>query len=312
MIVMTLKIAVTGASGFVGRNTIAHLLKEDFEVTAVASPEDEKLFYATNSKFTNISSKFTNIAVESTEVVESLTEILAGNDAVIHLVYVSEPDLSSFERNNTVANQNVINAAMRAGIKKFITNSGLGVVHLGRKRDTTNGYFRMKKRLEDDLVKAWWTAGMHYVIFRPSYIIGKGDELTPMIAQKIRNGETISIVGNGRYRMQPISIRDVVQIYSTCIKWDDFDNQIIDLVGPEKISYIDYVKLVGKIIQREPFVKCLTKQDAINRKAEFGLNEDEINVLMCDEVGDERLLQKTFALQPTPLEEAIEMALEKS
>lgn len=298
-----MKVAVTGASGFVGRNTIDYFLKEDFEVTAVTRPEDETLIYEINSKFMNI-------AVESTEVVEQLTEIFAGNDAVIHLVYVPDSDLELFERKNTVANHNVINAAMRAGIKKFITNSGLGATHLGKKRHTTNGYFRMKKKLEDDLVKAWQTAGMRYIIFRPSYIIGKGDEITPMIAQKIRNGETISIIGNGRYRMQPISIRDVVQIYCTCIKLNDFDNQILDLVGPKKIRYIDYIKLIGKIIQREPLVEYLSKQDAMNQKVEFGLNEDELDVLMCDEIGDERLLQKTFDFQLTPLERAIEEAIE--
>ena len=300
---MTMKVVVTGASGFIGRNTIVYLLKEGFEITAVTRPEDETLIHEINSKFINI-------AVESAKVVEQLTEIFAGNDAVIHLVYVPDPDLELFERKNTVANHNVINAAMRAGIEKFITNSGLGVTHLGRRRHTTNGYFRMKKKLEDDLVKAWQTAGMRYIIFRPSYIIGKGDEITPMIAQKIRNGETISIVGNGRYRMQPISISDVVQIYCTCTKLNDFDNQILDLVGPKKISYIDYIKLIGKIIQREPLVEYLSKQDAMNRKVEFGLNEDEIDVLMCDEVGDERLLQKTFDFQLTPLERAIEEAVE--
>jgi len=226
-------------------------------------------------------------------------------------VYVSNSDLKSFERENTVANQNVIHAAMRAGIKKFITNSGLGVAHLGRKRETTNGYFRMKKGLEDDLVKAWRTEGMRYVIFRPSYIIGKGDELTPMIAQKIRNGEAITIIGNGRYRMQPISINDVVRVYSTCLELNDFDNQIFDLVGSKKISYNDYIKLIGRIVQREPRVEYLSKQDAITRKVDFGLNEDEIDVLMCDEIGDERLLQETFDFQPTPLERAIIEAVGK-
>jgi len=298
---MALKVAVTGASGFVGRNTVAHLLKQGFDVTAVTVPEDETLFHETEMRCRSIE----DLAVQSTEVVEDLTEIFTGNDTVIHLVYVSDSDLEIFENKNNVANQNVINAALDAGVKKFITNSGLGVTELGKRQETTNGYFRMKKNLENALAKAEERTGMRYVIFRPSYIIGRGDELTPTISQKIRNGDSIMIIGDGRYRMQPIAVRDVAQIYSTCLQLNDFDNQTFDLVGPLRISYTDYIKLIGRILERQPHLEYLSKQDAISRREELGLNEDEIDLLTCDVTSDERVLKETFNLQPTPLEDAV-------
>lgn len=297
-----MKAVITGASGFVGRNLAASLRQEDHEVTAIIRPGKEKLFFEIGAKVRTIE----DVAVQSVDVVEKLSDIFAGNQAVFHLTYVWDNDVKVFEKMNMIANQNVINAAMRTGIKKFVTNSGLGVANFGRKRETTNGYFRMKKRLEDDVVKAWRTAGMRYVIFRPSLIIGKGDELTLGLAEKIRKGETIFVAGNGRYKMQPIFVRDVANIYSQCLRLDDFDNQIFDLVGPKKIGYSDYIKLIGKIMGIDPIIQYITKSEALSRKEEFGLNADELDVLMCDEVGDEKILQKTFDIQLTPIERAVE------
>lgn len=304
---MGLKVAITGASGFVGRNATAHLLHEGFDVTAIVRPGKEKVFSNLDVRIRNID----DIAVESVDVVEKLTDIFAGNDAVFHMTYIQDADVKIFERMNTIANRNVINAALRAGVRKFMTNSGLGVANFGRKMETTNGYFRMKKRLEEDLVKAWRAAGMRYVIFRPSYIIGKDDELTPGLVEKIRNRETIFIIGNGRYRTQPIFVNDVMQIYSMCLRSSDYDNQIFDLVGPKKIAYIDYLKLIGKFLQREPVVQFVPKAEAVKRKEEFGLNESEIDVQLSDEVGDERLLQKTFDFRLTPIENAVEKIVEE-
>jgi len=302
MSLTSLKVAITGASGFVGRNAAAYLAQEGIDVTAVVRPAKEKMLEELGAKVKIIE----DIAAEGADVVEELVDVFVGQDAVIHLTYISDYDLKNFERRNTIANQNVINAAMRAGVKKFITNSGLGVAAFGRKKETTNGYFRMKKRLEEDLVKAWHTTGMRYVIFRPSYIVGKDDEITPTLVQKIRSREPILVIGNGRYRIQPIFVRDVMKIYSMCLMSRDFDNQIFDLVGPKRISYVDYIKLLGKIIQREPLVEYIPKAEAVRRKVEFGLNENEIDVLMSDETGNEKMLQKTFDLQLTPLEKALE------
>jgi NADH dehydrogenase len=153
---------------------------------------------------------------------------------------------------------------------------------------------------------------MRYVIFRPSYIIGKGDELTQALAEKIRKGEAIPVIGNGRYRMQPIFVKDVAEIYSMCMKLNDFDNQTFDLVGSKKVAYIDYIKLLGRFLLREPAVEYVPKPEAVKRKAEFGLNEDEIDVLMCDESGDSGRLEREFDFELTPLERAVEKIVAES
>lgn len=306
---MVIRVAITGASGFVGRNAIVSLVQDDFDVTAIVRPGREKIF----REFGDIKVEtIENLAEASVDVVEKLSDILVGMDAVFHFTHIPDSDVKVFERLNTIANQNVINAAMRAGVKKFVTNSGLGVANFGRKRETTNGYFRMKRRLEDDLVRAWRAAGMRYVIFRPSYIIGKGDELTPWIAEKIRGGETIFIVGNGRYRMQPIFVKDAAQIYSACARLNDYDNQTFDLVGPKKIPYIDYVKLVGRFLMRDPDVQYVAKSEAVKRKQEFGMNEDEIDVMMSNEIGDSGMLERTFDFNLTPLDKALEKIIERT
>ena len=298
---MPLRVAITGASGFVGRNTTAFLSREGIKVTAIVRPGKEDFVKKLGA------SKARTIADISAEnAADELAEIFSGHGVVMHFTYISDFDVKTFEQKNTQANKNAVAAAVRGGVKKFIANSGLGVANLGKKKETSNGYFRSKKRLEDALMKANFESGMNYVIFRPSYIIGRDDELTPNLAEKIKNREPILVIGTGEYRMQPVFVGDVMKIYLACLRSNKFNNKIFDLVGPRKISYFDYISLIGKIIGREPLLQYMTKEEAVKRKIELGLNEDEIDVLMSGETGDEKILQKTFRLQLTAVERSLE------
>ena len=56
----------------------------------------------------------------------------------------------------------------------------------------------------------------------------------------------MKIPGSGNYSIQPISINDVVKIIFQSLDEIKFKNKIIDLVGPDYLTFEQYVKLFSK------------------------------------------------------------------
>ena len=103
------------------------------------------------------------------------------------------------------------------------------------------GYFISKHKAEKLIVNS----GINYTIFRPSYIVGKDDLFTKYLKKQMKK-KIIKIPGSGAYSIQPIFINDVAKIIHLSITQMKFKNKILDLVGPEHITFEKYIKLIFK------------------------------------------------------------------
>ena len=135
-------------------------------------------------------------------------------------------------------------------------------------------------------------SGLNYTIFRPSYIVGKNDLFTKFLKKQIKI-KTIEIPGSGNYSIQPISINDVVKIIFQSINDIKFKNKIIDLVGPDYLTFEQYVKLFSKGTKVK--IKKINLENAYfdaitNKKSNFGV--DDLNILIGDFKGNHNQLQK--------------------
>ena len=199
------KIAISGATGFVGRNLT-------------------KYFDRHNTKYTSITR--TSFKTEH-------TQILSKCFCFIHLIGTgSENSETSFQEVNVELTKKAIDICKKSKIKKIIYFSGLGV-----SKDSTSKYFISKFESEQIIINS----GLDYTIFRPSYIIGKDDYLTINIQKKIKQ-KKILIPGSGEYIIQPISIDDVCKIIHFASESKLVCKKIIDLVGPEKITFKQFLK----------------------------------------------------------------------
>ena len=177
----------------------------------------------------------------------------------------------------------IVNLAKKAKIKKIIYNSGLGV-----SSKTSVGYFISKYKAEKIIINS----GLNYTIFRPSYIVGKDDLFTKFLKKQIKI-KTIEIPGSGNYSIQPISINDVVKIFLQSLDQIKFKNKIIDLVGPDYLTFEQYVKLFSKGTKTK--IKKINLENAYydaitNSKSNFGV--DDLNILIGDFKGNYNKLQK--------------------
>ena len=163
------------------------------------------------------------------------------------------------------------------GIKKIIYISGLGV-----SKNSTSSYFASKYKAEREIINS----GLDYTIFRASYIIGKTDHLTKSLSKQMKKG-TIIIPGSGKYRLQPIFVEDVAKIILEAILEKKFSNKILDLAGPRKISFEDFVKLFSKNMKVK--FKKINLEDAYDNGI---YSSESLDILIGDYTSDVKHLQK--------------------
>ncbi len=204
---------------------------------------------------------------------------------------MQESSGSTFEEINVNLTKNTIKLCKKSGIKKIIYISGLGV-----SKDSISSYFASKYKAEQEIINS----GLDYTIFRASYIIGKTDHLTKSLTKQMKKG-TIVIPGSGRYRLQPIFVEDVAKIILESILKKKFSNKILDLVGPRKISFEDFVKLFSK--NRKVKLKKINLKNVYD---EGTYSSESLDLLIGDYTSDMMQLQKLASIKLTPVEKFLE------
>ena len=272
-------VAVTGANGFVGKNVRKFLYKNKVRVLGISRKNFGK--YSTETK------------AQSKNLLEQrLQKKLKNYDALVHLIGIGvESSGSTFEEINVNLTKNTIKLCKKSGIKKIIYISGLGV-----SKNNTSSYFASKYKAEQEIINS----GLDYTIFRASYIIGKTDHLTKSLSKQMKKG-VIIIPGSGKYQLQPIFVEDVAKIILKSILEKKFSKKILDLVGPRKISFEDFVKLFSKNTKVK-FKKINLK----NAYDEGTYSSESLDLLIGDYTSDMTQLQKLASIKLTPVEKFLE------
>jgi len=272
-------VAVTGANGFVGKNVRKFLYKNKVRVLGISRKNFGK--YSTETK------------AQSKNLLEQrLQKKLKSYDALVHLIGIGiESSGSTFEEINVNLTKNTIKLCKKSGIKKIIYISGLGV-----SKNNTSSYFASKYKAEREIINS----GLDYTIFRASYIIGKTDHLTKSLLKQMKKG-VIIIPGSGKYQLQPIFVEDVAKIILKSILEKKFSKKILDLVGPRKISFEDFVKLFSKNTKVK-FKKINLK----NAYDEGTYSSESLDLLIGYYTSDMTQLQKLASIKLTPVEKFLE------
>jgi NADH dehydrogenase len=279
-------VAVTGANGFVGKNLRNFLYKNKINVLGISRKNFRK--HASEAKIT------------STNLLEpKLQTKLKNYDVLVHLIGIGRPQSSksTFEETNLNLTKNVIKACKKAGIKKIIFISGLGV-----SKSNTSKYFVSKYKAELEIINS----GLDYTIFRASYIIGKTDHLTKRLSKQMKRG-TIIIPGSGKYRLQPIFVLDAAKIILEAILKKKFSKKIIDLVGPQQISFEDFVKVFSKNTKvkiHKISLESAYDEAKCNPNSVYSL--ESLNILVGDYISDGKQLQKLSNVKLTTVDEFLQ------
>jgi len=171
---------VTGATGFVGAAVARALLKDGFEVRALARKGSDRR-------------NLRNIPVEVMEGdladMASLVRALTGCDALFHVA--ADYRLGAFNpeqlyRTNVEGTRNILNAASDVGVRRIVYTSSVATIGIpadgspGEERTPSTladmiGHYKRSKFLAEEVACEAAKAGTCVVIVNPSTPVGPGD-----------------------------------------------------------------------------------------------------------------------------------------
>jgi nucleoside-diphosphate-sugar epimerase len=306
-----MRLAVTGANGFVGRELVRRASTAGWEVVGVVrSPEGA-------ATVARAGGRPVMVPLSSPD----LARALAGAQAVAHLAQIgSDKHGQTLEAVNVGGTRQVLEAARTAGVPRVVYFSGLGVARYGIAPRCTNAYFLSKLSAEVLL----YSGDRQVVAFRPSYIVGPGDGLVTSLLADMAAG-TVEWPGDGRYRLQPAAVADAAAaVLAAATLPASADrrtrHRVFDLVGPTPIAYRDFVERVAETARSEGrparFETRSVPVEEADRQAAAGgyrgMPPDELDCLLCDEVSDPGPLTVLLGRPLTPLDEAVAVAVRGS
>jgi nucleoside-diphosphate-sugar epimerase len=298
---MQRKIAIVGANGFVGRHLLQLVIPQGIDAVGVVRSESGA---ATVRGLGGKPIQLEDLREGSTA---ALASQLAGCEALVYTASVSSA-AGAVDRTQPSGLVNVLAACRGAGIPRFVFFSGLGIAHYGMNPHCTNPYFLAKMAGEVELFRSEFVV----TVFRPSYIFGAGDEfLSPLIARLAAESE-IEIPGEGRYRLQPISVRDAARAIMGAVDSAAASPRVVDLVGPEILSYRTLVARIAAAMGRAITMRERPVEEALAQARQsgyFGLKPHDLACLLCDEVSDARSAEALVGARLEGLDEMIDRTI---
>lgn len=233
----TLKIKITGASGYLGNRISNFLIQKGHEVSRI----ERKILYGSINKLqAEIRNCDAIINLAGAPILQRWTD---KNKAIILESRVKTTQNLVFAINNLVSDERP---------KKFVTASAIGVYKTGFLHNEKSHNF--DDGFVGNVVKQWEAASnglspnVQRNIFRIGLVLGKeAKTITNLLLPfKLGLGATL---GNGKQAFPFIHINDVVHAFAWCI--EDFNkNETFNLVAPENISNRDFTKILAKTLHR--------------------------------------------------------------
>ncbi|MEJ5330336.1 MAG: complex I NDUFA9 subunit family protein [Desulfobaccales bacterium] len=287
-----MRVFVTGASGFVGNEVVAELLTRGHAVRALIRPGSEKKLRER----------------ERVEIItgdclhpEVLERGLLGCDAAIHLIGIIRefPGRGvTFERVHVEATRNVVEAAKKAGVRRFLHMSALGA------RPEPADPYHVTNWQAEEIVKA---SGLTYTIFRPSVIYGPGDQSLNLFARHIQRLHFFPIIGDGLYKLQPVPVWQVAEAFALALELPHTENKTYEVGGPEPIAFRDLIDTLARVMGRRVIkvhqpVWCMRAAARVcGRFAWFPLTPGQLRMLLEGSTCDPTAFYRDFGLEPVPL-----------
>jgi uncharacterized protein YbjT (DUF2867 family) len=292
-------ILVTGGTGFVGPKIVHRLRAEDRPVRCLVRDPDRAHALAAWG---------CELAQGDVADLDSIRRAVEGCEVVVHLVAIIQGKPEQFERIMVEGTRNVVEAAKEAGIRRFVLMSALGT------SEETKGlslYFGSKWQMEQS-VKG---SGLEHVIFRPSFVFGKGGGALATFQRVVRLSPVIPLFGAGDQRLQPIWIDDVAEYYAAAIDRPEAADRTFELGGPDVVTYEELYDRIKRVLRKRrpklhlPFgVMRVNAAILETLPGPSPITRDQLKMIQVDNVVSNSDAHETFAIELVPLDEQLRRA----
>ena len=226
-----MRIAITGAAGFVGSHLTTRLVSEGHEVVRLARRPR---------------SGAADIVVSRLDDVNQLSEAFAGCDAVAHCAGINrELGEQTYERVHVKGTRNVVEAAKAAGVEKIVLMSFL------RARPDCGSPYHESKWEAEEIVR---NSGLDYTILKAGVIYGRGDHMLDHLSHALHTFPIFGLVGMKEKSIRPLAIEDLVHVMRAALIDRRLKRQTVAVVGPEEIYLSEAVRRVAEVVGKQPLM----------------------------------------------------------
>ena len=288
-----MKIFLAGGTGFLGGHLRKALLADGHEIRLLTHKRSGVI----EDGVEQVEGDVTNLA--------SFTDMVRGCDAVINLVGIIRefPGTGiTFEKLHVEATGNIVRAAMAAGVKRHLQMSALGT-----RPGATSSYHRSKFAAEE-IVRS---STLDWTIFRPSLLFGPNDAFVNLLAGYIRDYPAVPVIGNGSYRLQPISADDTARCFRMALEMPETVGRTFEVCGVDRFSYTDMLDTIGRVLGKRKVTKICNPLllmklvvPFMQRFAFFPITMDQILMLVEENICD-GCWRDTFRFEPEHFEDGI-------
>jgi NADH dehydrogenase len=288
-------VAVTGATGFVGRHLVSLLLRRGHRVRALVRNVP---------RAGALESREVELVPGSLDAMTALARLLEGADAAVHLVgIIVESGAATFPAVHVEGTRRLLTAARAAGVQRYIHMSALGA----RPDESATSYHRTKWQAEE-LVRG---SGLPAAILRPSLISGPESAPIRVLRQLHRWSPVIPIFGDGQFPIQPIWIEDVTLAFALALERADVVGTF-ELGGPAVLTYEEFVRTIGRAAgQPRPLihiplglVRCVARAcDPLGPAAP--ITSIQLRMLVEGNSTRSNTIETVFGIRPLPFEEGL-------
>jgi uncharacterized protein YbjT (DUF2867 family) len=254
-------LAVTGGTGFVGGHLLRIARAQGYEVRALTRgwkpPEDEAVW------------------VEGAlDRPESLAKLATGADAVIHMAgAINAPDRVSFEAVNAGGTAAMVDAARKAGVRRFVHISSLSA------REPQLSDYGWSKAKSERIVAS---SGLDWTILRPPAVYGPGDRETLELFKMARRG-FVALPPKGRFSL--IHAEDLCRLILAVL---DQPDTIAEIYEPDDghggWDHAHFARTLGRTLGKrattvsipKPVLGAAARLDRLFRRGRAKLTPDRV------------------------------------
>jgi len=253
-----MKVAITGATGFLGKSLALWLSKQGHELHLHARSE---------AKAESIKDLAKKIVICDITDSDGIRELVTDADVVIHTVSnfrsASGPP-ESYKSINVDGTVNTFDNARKAGVKRFIHISTIGVLGDIKEcpaSETTEynpGDNYQRTKLEAELyVREQADAGidMELVVIRPCSLYGPGDMRMLKMFRMLKKG-TFLAIGDCSANFHAVYIDDITAGIERAMTHENINKEVFILGGENYISLKEYITAAAFAVgSKYPWIK---------------------------------------------------------
>lgn len=234
----TLKVLVTGGSGFIGSHVADALQDAGHEVTVLDLHRSPYLREGQRSLQADILDE------------AALNQAFEGQEAIYHFAGIAHLDIGLAEpvgtaRQNVLGTAIALEAARQAGVKRFVYASSIYVY------SERGSFYRCSKQAAELYVEEYQRLyGLDFTILRFGTVYGpradRHNSVRRYLLQALREGQ-IKAEGTGDEIREYVHVRDAAHS-SVQVLDDEFRNERVVLTGHHPMRFGDLLRMIGEIV----------------------------------------------------------------